>query len=79
VGTLKVTIPKKLEERLDAMARRRGESKSALVREAIERLVEELDKPMKGSVFELVSDLKGIGHGPRDLSSNPKHMRGFGK
>lgn len=79
MGTLTVKLPLRLEARLDELVRRRGQRKSTLVREAIERLVEERDEPAKGSVLDLVKDLKGIGNGPKDLSSNKKHMRGFGK
>ena len=79
MGTLTVKLPPPLEAQLDALVRRRGQRKSVLVREAIERLVKEGGKPAKGSVLDLVRDLKGIVDGPKDLSSNPKHMRGFGK
>ena len=79
MGTLTVKLPPPLEARLNALVRRRGQRKSVLVREAIERLVEERDEPAKGSVLDLVKDLQGIGDGPRDLSSNPKHLRGYGR
>ncbi len=79
MSTLTVKLPPPLAARLDALVRRRKQPKSELVREAIERLVDERDAPVKGSVFDLVKDLKGIGIGPRDLSTNPKHMRGYGK
>ena len=79
MGTLTVKLSPPLEARLEALVRRRGQRKSVLVREAIERLVEERGEAPKGSVLDLVKDLKGIAKGPKDLSSNPKHMRGFGK
>lgn len=79
MGTLTVKLPPPLEARLDALVRRRKQPKSELVREAIERLVDEREVSGKGSVFDLVKDLKGIGTGPRDLSTNPKHMRGYGR
>jgi hypothetical protein len=47
------------------------------VREAIERAVGE--GPGNESVYDLLQDLKGVGEGPKDLASNPKHMRGFGR
>jgi predicted DNA-binding protein len=77
MGTLTVKLPPPLEARLDALVRRRKQRKSALVREAIERLVEEAGE--KGSVLDLMRDLKGIGSGPKDLATNPKHMKGFGR
>lgn len=79
MGVLTVKLPAVLEARLDALVRSRKQSKSELVREAIERLADEGAAPAQGSVLELVSDLVGVGDGPRDLSTNPKHMRGYGK
>lgn len=80
MGTLTVKLPPPLEAKLDALVRRRKQRKSVLVREAIERLVDERDGSSKGSVYDLVKDLKGIvKNGPKDLSTNPKHMRSFGK
>lgn len=79
MGTTSVKLPPSLEARLDVALRRRKQPKSEFIREAIERLLDEGEGPVKGSVFDLVKDLKGIGTGPRDLSTSPKHMRGFGK
>lgn len=79
MGTLTVKLPPPLEAKLDALVRRRRQRKSVLVREAIERLVADNGGAAKGSVFDLVKDLKGIVDGPKDLSTNPKHMRDFGK
>lgn len=78
MNTLTVKLPPALEARLEALVRKRKQSKSELVREAIERLVEQSGAPIKGSVLELAGDLVGICNGPRDLSTNPKHMSGFG-
>lgn len=78
--TVTVKLPQPLAAKLDALVRRRKQSKSTLVREAIERLADEDGMSKKGSVFDLVKDLKGIvKKGPKDLSTNPKHMRGFGR
>ena len=79
MGTLTVKFFPPLEAQLEALVRRRGQRKSTLVREAIERLVAERSEPPKGSVLDLLNDLKGIGNGPSDLSTNKKYMRGFGK
>ncbi len=79
MGTLTIRLPTQLDARIAALARRRGTSKRALAVEAIERAVEEAERAKKFSAFELVHDLVGIGNGPSDLSTNPKHMRGYGK
>jgi predicted transcriptional regulator len=79
MATLTVKLPPNLAARLETLVRRRKLKKSALVREAIERLVSEDSRPTQGSFLELAADLAGIYEGPKDLSSNPKHMRGYGK
>lgn len=79
MNTLTVKLPPALEARLEALVRKRKQSKSELVREAIERLVDEPCAPAKGSVLDLIGDLVGMETGPTDLSTNPKHMRGFGE
>lgn len=79
MGTLTVKLPPPLEAQLNALVRRRGQRKSTLVREAIERLVAERAQTGKGSVLDLLADLKGAGKGPKDLSTNRKHLDGYGK
>jgi Arc/MetJ-type ribon-helix-helix transcriptional regulator len=74
-----VKIPAPLAAKLNALVRRRGQRKSVLIREAIERLVDEGGAPKGGSVLDLMIDLKGIGSGPKDLATNPKYMKGYGK
>lgn len=77
--TLTVKIPEALATKLEALMRQRGQRRSEIVREAIERMVDEPER-VEGSVFDLVSDLKGAaGEGPKDLSTNPKYLRGFGE
>lgn len=74
---LTTKLPESLASKLDSLVRRRGVRKSVLVREAIEKLVEESDAA-PGSVLDLVPDLCGAADGPKDLSSNKKLMRGYG-
>jgi predicted DNA-binding protein len=77
MGALTIKLSPLLESRLQALAMRRGRSKSTLVREAIERLIAE-EKNAR-TAFDLLQDLAGAGHGPKDLSSNPgPYMRGYG-
>lgn len=73
------TISFKLSERLDDalsdLARRRNLSRSAIVREALETMA--TDK--RRSVTAVVDELVGSVDGPANLSTNPKHMAGYGK
>lgn len=79
MGTLTVKLPHPLQAKLDALVVRRGRRKSDLVREAIEKLVAERSEPAEVSVLDLLKDLKGSGRGPKDLSSNRRHLQGYGR
>ena len=76
---LSLKLPESLLDRLTSAARERGESRSALVREAIEAYIEGDSRPQKGSCLDLAGDLVGSVKGPVDLSFNKKHMRGYGQ
>lgn len=79
--TLTVKLPDDLGVRLEKRARRRGVSKSAIVRESIER---ELERGAQGeeepSAYDLMKEGIGcIDSGVSDLATNPRHMEGFGR
>jgi predicted transcriptional regulator len=73
--TVSFKLPKQLDDALSDMARRRKSSRSALVREALEALV----KGKRRSVTSAVDELVSPGEGPPDLSTNRKHMIGYGR
>ena len=78
---LSLKIPEKLDQRIAHEVLRRRITKSVLVREALEQFLSGT-KPSKkqAAVFDLTRDLAGkYCGGPRDLSTNPKHMEGFGE
>jgi Arc/MetJ-type ribon-helix-helix transcriptional regulator len=73
--TVSFKLPQKLDEALDELARKRNATRSELVREAIEALA----KGKRRSVTAAV-EARTLGvDGPADLSSNPKHLAGYGK
>ena len=76
---LSIKLPEALHVKLNFAAKERGESRSALVREAIEAFIEDEDHTPRGSCLELAKDLAGVVKGPADLSSNKEHMRGYGQ
>lgn len=77
--TLTVKLPEALAAKLEALVKKRGQKRSEVVREAIARAVDE-QSGGEPSLYDLVKDLKGAaGKGPKDLASNPKHMRGYGR
>lgn len=79
MGTLSVKLSPALEAKLDALVKRRGQRKSTVVREAIERFVSEGQKQTSTTAFELLKDLHGTVQGPKDLSTNRKYFKGYGR
>ena len=77
--TLSLKLPESLFEKLTSAAEERGESRSALVREAIETFIAGGRHAPKGSCLDLAKDLAGCVNGPVDLSFNREHMRGYGQ
>ncbi|MHB8876137.1 MAG: ribbon-helix-helix domain-containing protein [Myxococcaceae bacterium] len=62
--------------RVATLAKRRKVTRSELVRQAISQM----DKAEKRTALDDLADLVGvIRDGPRDLATNPKHMKGFGR
>ena len=77
---ISIKLPKNLEALLDELARSRGMSRSAVVREALKSYAaSSATGPSAGSVTESAGELVGSLDGPRDLSTAAKHMRGFGE
>ena len=74
--TISLKLPAALSIRLERAAKQRGKSKSEVVRDALEHFLNG-DRPI--SALELAGDLVGCAEGPRDLSTNPKYMEGYGK
>ncbi len=83
MSVLTCKLPSALDGRLADLANRRGVAKSVLVREAIEaKLTEEAASPRHrpANLLEALGDSVGsITSGKRDLASNKKHLRGFGR
>ena len=78
--TLTLKVPDVLVGRIEQEARRRGASKSAVIRDCLERVLLNGGKCGGASFHDLARHLCGIGKGgPRDLASNPKHLEGLGR
>lgn len=75
--TVSLKISEQLLSQLNAAARSRSTSRSALVRDALESFLGAAGTDDR-SVIALASDLVGAIHGPADLSTNPDHLQGFG-
>ena len=73
--TVSFKLSEQLDDELTSLARRRKSSRSALVREALAALA----KGERRSVTAVVDQLVGKLDAPSDLSTNPKHMVGYGR
>jgi len=78
VTTVSLKVPAVLEQRLARFAHRRGANRSAVIREALERFLNEASAA-PDSCLALASDLVGSVEGPADLSHNRKRLEGFGR
>jgi hypothetical protein len=80
--TLSIKVPKETKTRLRSLARIRQTSASSLLREALEQVLSgSHPRSKRPSLHALASDLfEDLGPGgPADLSTNPKHLKGFGR
>ncbi len=76
--TISLKLPDEIDTKLEARARDRGLTKSAITREALARYLD--GEPAPGvSCLDLVRDLVGTARGSGDLASNKKHLRGYGR
>jgi len=74
--TLTVKLPDPLAAWLSRRARELGRPQSDLVREALQRASEGTSG---ASCHDVFGDVCGVIEGPKDLSTNPKHLTGFGE
>jgi predicted transcriptional regulator len=71
-------LPEKLNAQLEGIARQRRVSKSEIVRQALERHLNEPRNGRQVRAIDLVKRLKGSVKGARDLATNPKYLEDFG-
>lgn len=77
---INVRVDERIKQQLEAEARARGVSPSQIVRQAIEEHLKQ--QPPVESCHDLAQRLGILGSAkglPTDLSTNPKHMEGFGR
>ncbi|MCP4626133.1 MAG: ribbon-helix-helix protein, CopG family [bacterium] len=77
--TISVKVPEDLDLKLTAVAAKRRESKSAIIRAALDHLVKTSEANTPSSCLDLAKDLIGSVEGPTDLSYNSKHSKGYGR
>jgi hypothetical protein len=80
MSSLTIKLSPALKSELEATARLRGRSVSAVVREAVEGGLRQARSRRKASLAERTSHLRGcFGSGVKDLATNPKYLEGFGE
>ena len=77
--TISLKVPATLDSRLTEEAQRRRTSKSALVRECVEKVLLAPRKDRAASCLDLAEDLAGCLKGPRDIATNLKYLEDFGQ
>jgi hypothetical protein len=78
--TISLKVAENLHRKLERTARERGQSKSEVMRAALEQFLNGGQAPGRPqSVLDLAGDLVGSAEGPTDLSTNPKYMEGYGQ
>ena len=77
--TISVKLPDELLAQLAREAKSRRVTRSCLVRESLERGLNEQPQGT-ASCYDMARDLAGTVKGlPKDLADNPKYMEGFGQ
>ena len=77
--TISLRLPDELLAEVEDEAQHRRVSKSELIRDSIEAVLRK--RPSEDmSCYELVRDLAGsVKRLPKDIATNPKYMKDFGK
>ena len=76
--TISVKVSEDLDLKLTAVAAKRRETKSALIRAALDHIVKSSEAVTPNSCLDLAKDLIGSVEGPSDLSHNNKHYAWIG-
>jgi predicted transcriptional regulator len=79
MDTLTLKIPDVIKEKLKTYSRRKGLSRSEIVRKALNEYFEKDDFKDEGSFYDLAKDLAGSVKEASDLSTNKKHFSGYGQ
>jgi metal-responsive CopG/Arc/MetJ family transcriptional regulator len=77
---INVRVDPRLKQELESEAREKGVSPSDVVRQALEEHVRQ--RTPRETCYDLAQRLGILGSAqglPADLSTNPKHMEGFGR
>lgn len=74
--SMSIKLPRTLSAKVSRLAKRRNVSRTEVVRHALEAYTAADRSSAGGAVGDLKGCLKGL---PRDLSTNQKHLKGYGE
>jgi len=77
-----VRVPQTLTARLRSRSRAKGTTESELVREALENYLGKTKTKEEFSAYDLAEAagiISSAHHAPKDLSTNRRHFKGFGR
>ena len=76
---ISIRIPQELQQGVERIVQATGKSESEIVRAALAEFCSRHER--EPSCYDLAASagILGCGSGPADLSTNPKHMEGFGR
>ena len=77
--TISIKLSDDLLTKIRSTAKKRGETRSAVMREALEEYLSESKEQTAGSCLDLARDVAGCVEGPADLSTNPAHLERYGR
>ena len=77
--TISLKLPERLDAKLNRVAKLRGETRSSLVRAALQEYLNGDEADSRGSFLEAARKWIGCAEGPGDLSTNPTYMDDFGR
>jgi predicted transcriptional regulator len=79
MDTLTLKISDGIKEKLKTYSRRKGLSRSEIVRKALLDYFEKDDLDKQGTFYDLAKDLAGSVKGPSDLSTNKEYLSEYGQ
>lgn len=79
MDTLTLKIPDIIKEKLKTYSKRKGMSRSEIVREALLEYFDKDEFEKQGTFYDLAKDLAGCVKGSSDLSTNKEYLSGYGQ
>jgi predicted transcriptional regulator len=74
--SMSIKLPRALSAKVSRLAKRRNVSRTEVVRDALEAYTAQEGASAGSAASDLKGCLKGL---PRDLSTNRKHLKGYGE